>query len=580
MGANSSIVSSPMSIGHLEREIYSKFIEQKGESVQVDIFPSINEALDEYFSDSDSGENSPRSEPIVISGPSGVGKSALISKWLKQRSNLDFVFSHIAGGASSGRSVQVGHFLRCLMQCLTDHFNLNKQYNDTSTNIDDCCDEQLPWIFPRVLDAASKRTKNKIIIVLDGLHRMNNCPLATACNPSANSNLHWLPINFPSNVKVILTTTSPSIYDDPIFGNEVLEKKLEVRESRKKKVLMEMRRRSWKILELNNSTLSMQDEYLLKIVDLYCSKARCSSTLATHALLLLPITKRAIIDHVQADNMQFLNVILSGVWYACNKNFDIFGCIEEWTKEDFNIGDLYNSILTTLENGNKPTRQKQERASKMRDDVGHESCQSNCVERKGRVAFINSLEASDSKSLENLIRLRAQQDVEYSIQSSSGSSCCSDQSNLSFNNIDDEVRSQQLKGDVPVYLNGGENVEGLGKSLGDALALLYTCRHGLRVQELIDMLVLKGKLELWLKDIACIPQAESKLIDTIVKQKSRLIDVFRSFDLDQDGILSYEEFCSGLKKLGIDDQKEVNEILAYVDKNKDGVSTFLEELIP
>ena len=67
---------------------------------------------------------------------------------------------------------------------------------------------QLPWDLPRFLELASK--KGKILILIDGLHRLRF--------EEADIGLKWLPLSFPSNCRVIISTTSPGGDDDEDAG--------------------------------------------------------------------------------------------------------------------------------------------------------------------------------------------------------------------------------------------------------------------------------------------------------------------------------------------------------------------------
>lgn len=60
--------------------------------------------------------------------------------------------------------------------------------------------ERLSWELPRFLELAAK--KGRVIIVIDGLNRLVN-------NDNGEDGLTWLPLQFPPNVRFILSVTTP-----------------------------------------------------------------------------------------------------------------------------------------------------------------------------------------------------------------------------------------------------------------------------------------------------------------------------------------------------------------------------------
>ena len=57
----------------------------------------------------------------------------------------------------------------------------------------------------------------------------------------------------------------------------------------------------------------------------------------------------------------------------------------------------------------------------------------------------------------------------------------------------------------------------------------------------------------------------------LTEKKNRLIDVFRSFDVDGSGTLSHDEFYKGMERLDINlSHSEVTTLIDEVDNNGDG----------
>jgi hypothetical protein len=83
---------------------------------------------------------------------------------------------------------------------------------------------------------------------------------------------------------------------------------------------------------------------------------------------------------------------------------------------------------------------------------------------------------------------------------------------------------------------GGSSSSCLGSLLGDSLSLLFVARHGLHERELIDLLKLVHKQSDWneLTEGTAIP-IKLKILQMLLEDKQRLIDVFRSFDTDGSG---------------------------------------------
>eukprot|EP00592_Proboscia_alata_P013902 CAMPEP_0194392056 /NCGR_PEP_ID=MMETSP0174-20130528/119457_1 /TAXON_ID=216777 /ORGANISM="Proboscia alata, Strain PI-D3" /LENGTH=264 /DNA_ID=CAMNT_0039187035 /DNA_START=18 /DNA_END=809 /DNA_ORIENTATION=+ len=175
--------------------------------------------------------------PLVLSGPSGIGKSAVLANWIvrfeaeskRAQSIMEagpFIFWHCCG--SSRNSTYVSHLFRRLMKELKKHFELNIQIDER--------DDRLPWDFPRFLEIAAK--KGRIVLIIDGVHRIQN--------EDGEVGLKWLPLNFPPNVKVILSLTSPS-KEEKISTGQCVHKE---REEGKLRILHELKRRNWRIIEL------------------------------------------------------------------------------------------------------------------------------------------------------------------------------------------------------------------------------------------------------------------------------------------------------------------------------------------
>jgi hypothetical protein len=116
------------------------------------------------------------------------------------------------------------------------------------------------------------------------------------------------------------------------------------------------------------------------------------------------------------------------------------------------------------------------------------------------------------------------------------------------------------------------NVTELGVLLSHSLSLLFVSRHGLREDELLELVKRVRENERWknqTKDTV-IP-IKLKLLKSIMQKKNRLLDIFRSFDTDGNGYLDRAEFYNGIKRLSLEvTHDEVTLLIDEVDNNGDG----------
>lgn len=116
--------------------------------------------------------------------------------------------------------------------------------------------------------------------------------------------------------------------------------------------------------------------------------------------------------------------------------------------------------------------------------------------------------------------------------------------------------------------------------LGRALILLYVSRHGLYKHELQDILTRlhiddRNKLDVKSR----LDTLKTRISIKLFKDKQRLIDIFRTFDKDRNGVLSSEELLLGFRQLDIDVDKELVDVFfADVDKNGDSKIDYREAI--
>jgi hypothetical protein len=156
--------------------------------------------------------------PLVILGPPGTGKTALISNWIQQREvemrhprhamEKEYIFYHQAGCSLESSLVKA-----MLFRCMTEM----KTYFKLTTEI--VRDEnRLCWEFPRLLAACAR--KGRVILFLDSVNTFK-------MDAGKDVNLRWLPNTFPPNVRVIVTiSTAPPpqmIYRNSALSNFSLD---------------------------------------------------------------------------------------------------------------------------------------------------------------------------------------------------------------------------------------------------------------------------------------------------------------------------------------------------------------------
>ncbi|GMH64647.1 hypothetical protein TL16_g04012 [Triparma laevis f. inornata] len=384
-------------IGDLEHDLHNTFAATRvPTSNYVYASHGVTEQALENYADNGSESMSGKTEPLVISGASGVGKSALLANWLikhqaevkRSRTITDeFVFWHVVG--CSRQSTYTYLTLRRLMSELKEHFELTAAIPSN--------DEKLPWDLPRFLEMASK--KGRLLIIIDGLHRLRA--------EEGELGLKWLPLSFPSNCRVIISTTSPGGEDDEDAGfdtGNAEDDAIGASEGKKERVLEELKRRNWKIVEvepLPESTSEHIVESFLRLSSKIQAKKRkkvaadalAKTNTATFltatddnsmtsveqdldphtekALVLFPSIKEKILSDLGAKNPLFLRTLLHAAEYAGNHGYDLWSCIDKWMDGADGVNRLYDEILQTFENGQLPTRDDIELAKdRCKDDGG------------------------------------------------------------------------------------------------------------------------------------------------------------------------------------------------------------------
>jgi len=385
-------------IGDLEHLVHNLFssVRIPGEdfvySPQVELFSK----LDKYCEESTSQDSKP---PLVIKGESGTGKSALLSNWLqwrdrntsKLRNTTDeYIFWHAVG--CSRQSMNVNSLIRRLIVGLKSRFELARDLPKSQ--------ERLCWELPRFLDLAAKKAR-LIIIVIDGLNRIVN-------NDNIEDGITWLPLIFPSNVRVILSVTISSTFllkknintnnslcevnflnstipnnmkneDVEKPNNSTIEEEVQVNR-KKSRILQELERRDLPVIVLKpfeqNVCKVMLESFIVKSVtkdsamlaagpflagltaaheDASVSVDDKSSQLrddikSMHGFILFESQINALVNHPLGGVPIFLRFFLCCLQYAMSRGYSLWHVWDDWLLS-CSIPDLLERILRTLESG-------------------------------------------------------------------------------------------------------------------------------------------------------------------------------------------------------------------------------------
>ena len=192
---------------HEAKVLYEAKMERYKTSLNIkraDDFPYIPNSnyigeLD-YFCDLQAAKVIPLKSNImqVLSKP-GFGKSALLHYWVLQRQlsiklaqgSGSFLFTHFV---NSSQDEKLSDMLGSLEYELKSHFHLRNMTLRKTAN-------QRRWDLPRFLDAANRKSRGVIIIVIDGLSKLK------MENGQEADPMLWLPRDLPENIRVICSLT-------------------------------------------------------------------------------------------------------------------------------------------------------------------------------------------------------------------------------------------------------------------------------------------------------------------------------------------------------------------------------------
>ena len=230
--------------------------------------------------------------PLVLTGDSGCGKSALIANWAakyRKENPSNFLLLHFVGGTSD--SSDVTGILARIMGELKRRFCLPGEIpTDTSA---------IHREFPNWLSMAS--VKGRFVLVIDGLNQFDNW--------DSVRELGWLPEYFPPNARVILST---------VFGP----------------TLDALKRREYPMYQISALNKGEREQFIAEYLWKYRKR-------------LNDIQTNRIVKATQSENPLYLRVLLDEL-----KVFGIYEQLDERIDhylEAQSPADLYERVLERLE---------------------------------------------------------------------------------------------------------------------------------------------------------------------------------------------------------------------------------------
>lgn len=126
------------------------------------------------------------SPPLIVSGESGSGKSALLANWsasYRERNPEAFVIEHYVGANAAGAD-HIG-ILRRIMAEIREHFGLSEPLPTPP--------DEIVSAFPVWL---ANLQRERLVLVIDGINLV----------VTGGDSLRWLPTHFPPNVRCIVSS--------------------------------------------------------------------------------------------------------------------------------------------------------------------------------------------------------------------------------------------------------------------------------------------------------------------------------------------------------------------------------------
>lgn len=183
-------------------EEYPRHIQTSAEKAREEHIDFANSRLKVYVNDPDifnvldrhaEGEGA----PLVITGTSGMGKTALLANWLRQYNEKHpdvFVFFHFVG--SSADSTNYLHLIRRLLEEIKAEFEIEEPIPSGK--------EEMIKAIPGFW-AATNVSGKRWILIIDGINQLEDEDKALL--------MGWFPSFIPANIRVIISSQPGITYD-------------------------------------------------------------------------------------------------------------------------------------------------------------------------------------------------------------------------------------------------------------------------------------------------------------------------------------------------------------------------------
>jgi hypothetical protein len=147
-------------------------------------------AGEDYFRTLDAAMKAKRFQPVLITGQSGAGKSALLANWMarwsKTHPKTEVITHHLGCGTDAADPVRmVTRLMQEIARLTGEEFKPETSAEKTLEQLSEALALASAW---------AQRNKRELLIVLDGLDKL-----------SGGQHLRWIPAGLPPKVKLVIS---------------------------------------------------------------------------------------------------------------------------------------------------------------------------------------------------------------------------------------------------------------------------------------------------------------------------------------------------------------------------------------
>eukprot|EP00940_MAST-03C_sp_MAST-3C-sp2_P000520 g520.t1 len=471
----------------------------------------------ETFCDADNDiDTSSMRMPLLIAGPDGCGKSALLANWTKHRRHRNAIVSgaakdelvlyHNAGCSVASTSIKI--FLHRACTKMNAFFALKQKIPDSES--------KLSWLFSRMIESISD--KGRLIIVIDGVHLLKG--------ETPGFQLHWLPNRAPRNVYFILSVstgdTSDSLASLRNSGTFLTEDDRAKEIPKLSRLLVDLvERRGCTVLELTTSNvLKSKEDRLQFLFHIFRKTSKRSSGTLWHPhhrtrdaatatghsaegeMILFESQIRYIERATRNRPIAYMHSAALLVWFLCDRGFDAWSFLNKDT--GILSSDVVSSntdeeadqhghhhpivkVMQILKEGFSPTSSGSDTARNLaRKNGGIKSLQ-----RIFKTASASGAKKEGESDVKESAKETTEADDDVDEKYSEDEFCDDDDNDDDYSD-DDHVNeahesdsaSEVSLENLPAHLLGGIKVPALSDATSHAIALLRHAHFGLTALEL------------------------------------------------------------------------------------------------